>query len=117
VSGFLLHYIRASDPSAGSWAFTRRNTDQKGAASTTVTSPGSTPVGHWAHVAGVYDADASVMSLYVDGVLQKAAPFPAARAFPVNRAFTIGYGKWDGVVANRLNGAVRDVRAYNQPLT
>jgi len=69
----------------------------------------------WYHVAGVYDADAKTMSLYVDGRLQESVPF----ASPWRGAgkTSIGRGLFSATNRDFVKGSIDDVRFYATVLT
>lgn len=116
VPAFYL-YSEPASATTVNWGFARYPADSPG--SQPVRAGSNAPIGLrvWAHVAGVYDAAQSVMHVYVNGVLRGGASFPRERAFDAKGAFTIGYSVIDGIAEGRLEGAVRDVRAYNEALT
>ena len=75
-----------------------------------------TPVAkQWYHVAGVYDAAAQSVSLYVDGILQDQLfnVVPSA----ANGRTAIGRGQYKGRLVDFVNGAIDDVRFYSAALT
>lgn len=68
----------------------------------------------WAHVAGVYDADAQEMQIYINGELGGSASF--ANDLPsVNASAAVHLGSNGN--ADYLNGALDDVRLYNQAIS
>jgi len=74
-----------------------------------------TPVpGTWYHLAGVYDAAARTLSLYVNGVLQQTVPYLSA--FRANGHTAIGRGFFNGDPTDFVRGAVDDVRFYQSAL-
>ncbi|NUP50282.1 MAG: DUF4157 domain-containing protein [Catenulispora sp.] len=101
--------------STKSWHFTRYLTN---GTETSVDSGIPVKAGEWHHVAGVYDAVAGLMHVYLDGRLRGSATFRNSSAISSSGAFTIGFGRRGGAVTGRLlGGRVRDVRTYVQPLT
>ncbi|MEU0560814.1 LamG domain-containing protein [Dactylosporangium sp. NPDC006015] len=75
-----------------------------------------TPVtGRWYHLAGVRDANAGHLSLYVDGVL--ARQIDACTADAATGPLVIGRARWGGAPVDYWAGAVDDVRAYDRALT
>ena len=68
----------------------------------------------WYHLAGVYDADAHTLSLYVNGVLQQTVPY--ASAFRAEGHTAIGRGFYNGSRTDFVRGAVDDVRFYQSAL-
>jgi Concanavalin A-like lectin/glucanases superfamily len=67
-------------------------------------------VGVWTHLAGVFDAAAGQVRLYVDGA--QAASAPATHAWAASGAFSIGRG----LGADPFVGDVADVRAWQQAM-
>jgi alpha-L-arabinofuranosidase len=75
-----------------------------------------TPVARrWYHVAGVYDASAQSVSLYVDGILQDQLFNVVSSAAKGQTA--IGRGQYKGKPVDFVNGAIDDVRFYSAALT
>ena len=66
--------------------------------------------GVWYHLAGVYDAAARTVSLYVDGVLQETVPAPAS--WQAAGHLVIGRGKFAGNPVDFVDGSIDDVRIY-----
>lgn len=93
------------------WALTLRTADNPSAATTTVLSTEPAQAGTWTHLAGVYDAAASQIRLYVNGDLAGTqpwtTPWAATGEFAVGRAVGGGY----------LPGAADEVRSYDRALT
>jgi hypothetical protein len=69
----------------------------------------------WYYLAGVYDADAKTISLYVDGRLQESVPF----ASPWHGAgkTSIGRGLFSAANTDFVKGSIDDVRIYATVLT
>ena len=107
VSGFFLQ-VR---PTAVGFTLAVLPTDDP-AANTPALASGTSPVtpGVWYHLAGVHDAGAQTISLYVNGVLQQTTPFQTPWRAEGHTA--IGRGKFDGNPTDFLNGDVDDVRFY-----
>ncbi|MBV9998897.1 MAG: alpha-L-arabinofuranosidase [Verrucomicrobia bacterium] len=77
---------------------------------------GFTPVaGRWYHLAGVYDAAAQSVSLYVNGVLADTIYRVAPRAASGHTG--IGHGQFAGSYVDWVNGAIDDVRLYGAALS
>ncbi|MEU8240978.1 LamG-like jellyroll fold domain-containing protein [Actinoplanes missouriensis] len=76
------------------------------------TAPAATDT--WTHLAGVHDASAKTMSLYVNGVLQQTVPYTGADnpAQPLS----IGDLKWTGVRKDQWPGNIADVQLYQSAL-
>ncbi len=71
--------------------------------------------GTWYHLAGVYDAAAKTLSLYVNGALQATVPY--ATAFKAGGHTEIGRGFYGGNPTDFATGAVDDVRLYQAALS
>ncbi len=69
----------------------------------------------WYHLAGVYDASAKTLALYVNGVLQQKIPVQSA--WRAAGSTVIGRGKFNGNPVDWVNGAVDEVRLYDAPLS
>ncbi|HEV2634049.1 MAG TPA: LamG-like jellyroll fold domain-containing protein [Actinocrinis sp.] len=109
MSGFALRYQTTN---SGGWAMTRYAADQPGAAPVSALSGTMAAPGVWTHVTGVYDADQALLRIHVDGRLKGIQRLDPSAPFPAVGAMVVGRGKIVGTPAERLNGAVRDARAY-----
>jgi hypothetical protein len=69
----------------------------------------------WYHLAGVYDAEAQTISLYVDGKLQESVPFISA--WQGSGKTSIGRGLFSGANRDFVKGSIADVRLYAAVLT
>ncbi|MBM0237169.1 VCBS repeat-containing protein [Micromonospora sp. ATA32] len=69
----------------------------------------------WTHLAGVFDAKAATMTLYVNGVADGTKTGVAAWA--TDGPFTVGCGLWNGGCTNYFNGKISDVQVYQKALT
>jgi len=111
VSGFYLQYS-ASD---SRWAFSQTNSDADNAVTVRALSTAAPAVGIWTHLAGIYDAGAGQLKLYVNGALQqtvtKGSPWNA------NGNLQIGRGKWNGAAADYFAGLIDEVRTFDHALT
>ncbi len=110
ASGFALQ-LRADDK----FAFARAASDTASPTISSAVSTAAAVAGQWYHLAGVYDASAATLSLYVNGGLQQTVSAPAA--WNASGKFVMGRGKSNGAAAEFWNGAIDDVRVYNGPLT
>ncbi|WP_162795724.1 LamG-like jellyroll fold domain-containing protein [Nonomuraea lactucae] len=106
VSAFYLGLRQ--DNNTPQWSIQMRPSDE------TVCCPsaavaGPVKQGVWQHLAGVYDAGAGKLRLYVDGVKVKevTAPTPWKATGPI----AIGFGKW-ATGGDRWHGGLDDVRVY-----
>ncbi|HEX6683588.1 MAG TPA: LamG domain-containing protein, partial [Candidatus Limnocylindrales bacterium] len=76
----------------------------------------STDAGDWVHLAGVFDAQAGLMRLYVNGVLTATGP-KVSNGPPTGTArTTVGETRWGGLLTDRWPGAIDDVRLYQGAL-
>ncbi|MEV6631744.1 LamG-like jellyroll fold domain-containing protein [Actinoplanes sp. NPDC051470] len=110
-SPFQLRY----DGPSNRWQFITNQSDSgtPGAVGSTSTSVPS--AGAWTHLAGVYDADAQTMRLYVNGSLQDTDT--GARPFPSSGGITVGAGRWNGGVTDFWSGQIDDVQLYQKALS
>ncbi len=109
VSGFGLHYDSGTDR----WAFTMPVADSTGSAVTQAVGSSSPRTGRWYHLAGVYDAVAHELRLYVDGTLQGTVPFTST--WNATGALTAGRSRW-GASMGWFAGDIDEVRAYQRAL-
>jgi hypothetical protein len=72
-------------------------------------------LGVWYHVAGVYDASATTLSVYVNGVLDNGALIGTIPASQVNSAVNVNIGRRTG--GFYFNGVIDEVRIYNRALS
>lgn len=110
VPPFILQ--RRSD---GSFQFTSWRGDAITSASASIASTDKPSTGVWYHVAGVYDASAGTIELYVDGVSQGTSA--VVGTFKATGSTMIGRSLYDGQPTDFLKGAVDDVRFFDRPLT
>jgi hypothetical protein len=69
----------------------------------------------WYHLAGVYDAAAQTISLYVNGKLQESTPFTSA--WRATGKTSVGRGLYSQTNSDFVRGTVDDVRIYAAALT
>ncbi|WP_432824483.1 glutaminase domain-containing protein [Dactylosporangium sp. CA-092794] len=110
LSGFYLQYSAAD----GRWAFAMTAADADNAASTRALSTAAPALNTWVHLAGVYDADAGQIRLYVGGALQGQVAYAAG--WPAGGPLAIGRARWNGADADAFAGAIEDVRTYDHAL-
>ncbi len=110
VSGFFLQ-LRGD---TGKFALSALSSDAPGAP-TYATASAAPATGQWYHLAGVYDAAAKTLSLYVNGVLQQTVTYSAAWQAPGHTE--IGRGKYNGGPVDFVSGKMDDVRAYSTALS
>jgi hypothetical protein len=110
-SGFMLQYLGTENH----WGFTLPNSDSTFETNVTARSSQPVSVDTWTHIAGVYDASARQLRLYVDGVLVAIASHSGA--WHADGPFRIGRDKWHGSPAEWWRGSVDDVRVFQGALT
>ncbi|MDQ2687057.1 MAG: DUF5127 domain-containing protein [Armatimonadota bacterium] len=111
VSGFFLQLT-----GAGKFALSAlENDSEKPGATTSALSNDAPTAGTWYHLAGVYDAAAHTLALYVNGVLQQTVPY--ASAFHAGGATAVGRGFYGGHGADFVSGDMDDVRFYQAALS
>jgi RHS repeat-associated protein len=112
ASGFELLYAGP----ANQWSFARPLSDVTNRSTAQVNSTTTATAGTWAHLVGVYDAAASTLNLYLNGVNQGST---AAGSTPwsANGPTVIGRSKYNGAGANYFNGSVSNVQLYDRALS
>ncbi|KRF42176.1 LamG-like jellyroll fold domain-containing protein [Paenibacillus sp. Soil787] len=95
----------------GKFAFTGLNSDSNGAPGTFASSVTAPTAGTWYHLAGVYDAAAKTVSLYVNGTLQEVTSYTTAWKAAGNTE--IGRAKFNAGLVDYFGGQIDDVRLYN----
>ncbi|MEV4137814.1 DUF5127 domain-containing protein [Dactylosporangium sp. NPDC049742] len=111
LSGFYLQYSAADNR----WAFTMPAADTDNAAATRALSTVVPTLNAWTHLAGVYDADAGQLRLYVDGVPHGSVGYTTA--WRATGGLAVGRGKWNGAPADFFIGGVDDVVTFGHALT
>ena len=112
VSGFFLQL--RGDSGKLTLSAVERDTDAPGA--TAIASAAGKPaLNTWYHVAGVYDASAQTLTLYLNGVLQQTVPYTTA--FHANGKTIIGRGFFNAGPTDYMHGALDDVRFYQSALS
>jgi hypothetical protein len=69
----------------------------------------------WYHVAGVYNASARTLDIYVNGVLNNGTLSGTIPASQINSAVNVNIGRRSG--GYYFNGVIDDVRIYNRALS
>jgi hypothetical protein len=110
VSGFFLQYSAGDNR----WAFAMTAADADGAATTRALSSAAPALNTWTQLAGVYDAEAGQLRLYVNGALQGTAAYTAG--WQANGPLCVGRAKWNGAVVDAFAGTVEEVRTYDHAL-
>ena len=70
----------------------------------------------WYHVAGVYNASARTLDIYVNGVLNNGTLSGTVPASQINSAVNVNIGR-RSVTGYYFNGVIDDVRIYNRALS
>lgn len=112
LSGFYLQYSKALN----AWAIVTTSADSTGSVSYYAAKDTVPPkIGVWTHLAGVYDAEAGQLKLYVNGALRGTANRPIAwhtdGPFQIGKAFAA-----PSTAGNWWTGDVDDIRVYDQAL-
>jgi len=111
ASGFYLQFSAAE----GRWAFAMLNQDGGAAAATRAVAAAAPATNTWVHLAGVRDAAAGVIKLYVDGALQQSVAYTTR--WQATGKLQIGRGLWNGAGADFFAGAIDEVRAFDHALS
>lgn len=107
VSGFRLRY----DGPRRRWAFTTTGSDADDPLLYEASAPAGPVSGRWTHLAGVYDASAGELRLYVNGVLQAVGR--ADEHWHASGALRIGRAKGRGTATEHWAGSIDDVRVHS----
>ena len=97
------------------WVLRAHTPDVDAPAGNQVASTAAPVVGVWTHLAGVYDAQARTMRLYVNGV-QQPDTITLNGAFNATGRLTIGQMKYAGVASHFFNATIDDVRVFQTVL-
>ncbi|MET9458366.1 LamG domain-containing protein [Streptomyces canus] len=112
ASGFQLYYSTAYN----AWIFNRHQTDVASPAITRSVGARPPVLNVWTHLAGVYDAAANTVQLYVNGVPQGSpvpfpvAPWKASGGLQVGRLLASGTGK------ENFAGTIDEVKVWSRAL-
>ena len=71
----------------------------------------------WYHVAGVYDAAAKTMNVYLDGQLDNGSQVGAITSSQQVSSLNMAIGKRAGNAGFEFNGTIDNVRIYNRALS
>ncbi len=110
-SAFALYYSSTYDR----WIFNMQTPDSTDPTYVRAQSTQPPPTNTWTHLAGVYDADARQIRLYVNGTLQQTVAQP--NTWSSTGPLDLGRFKSKGAYTGYLSGALDDVRVFDQPLT
>jgi hypothetical protein len=111
LSGFFLQFSAQDNR----WAFTMTAADADNAVPTRALSSAAPAINAWTHLAGVYDAEAGQLRLYVNGALQSSAAYSAG--WQANGGLVIGRARWNGNPVDFFAGSVDEVRTFDRALT
>lgn len=106
-SGFYLQYRGDS----GKWTFLLADSDTDNSSSVRADAPQTPATGEWVHLAGVYDAAAQQIRIYVGGVLQAQVPYSAPR-WNATGPLLIGRAKYQNRMVDFWHGAVDGVHVW-----
>jgi hypothetical protein len=98
------------------WYFSRKTEDRTGI-EYIVSADGTqaTPSKSWTHMVGIYDKEAGVIRLYVNGKQQAEAAYTAP--LKANGPLIIGHSQFDSHPSNFWPGAIGEVVVYQAALT
>lgn len=100
----------------GQWLFSRKTEDRTGPQfSVRATGSAAVPSKSWTYLVGIYDKEAGVIRLYVDGKPQAEAAFTAP--LKANGPLAVGRSQFDSHPGNFWPGAIGDVAVYQAALT
>jgi alpha-L-arabinofuranosidase len=107
ISGFFLQ-LRGD---THQFAFTRPAYDSPKALGVIATAPNIIPQpDEWYHLAGVYNAQAQTISLYVNGTLQQTQPF--VPNWSASGPLAVGRSLFNSAPADYVSGEIDDVQTY-----
>lgn len=109
ASAFYLQYTAFSNR----WAFSVTDADSADPAFRSAESGGPPDLDKWTHLAGVYDAAAGTITLYVNGVADPRVGSVTARLWNAPGPFTVGRSTFNGVPGNFWPGDIDDVRVVS----
>ncbi|WP_157740162.1 LamG domain-containing protein [Micromonospora auratinigra] len=96
----------------GNWYFHTFSADSPTHTRTSVASSQLATIDAWQHVAGVYDAGAKEIRIYVNGVLSGKQPLNSL--WKSTGIMEIGRVHYNGTVGNYLEGEIDDVRLWDR---
>lgn len=111
-SGFYLKY----DSGHQKWAFAKMTTDDNTPSSVAAVASQSPITGDWVHLAGVFDAQAKTLRIYVNGEDGGSATI-AGNLWTASGPVAIGRAKLRGDEVDFWPGRVDEVRMYSRVLT
>jgi hypothetical protein len=110
ASTFALYYSSAY----GKWIFNRTTVDGDATTFVRAVSTTTPAIDTWVHLAGVYDATAQQIKLYVNGALEATTAYTTP--WNATGVFQIGRSKVAGALGEYWPGDIDAVRAYDRVL-
>ncbi|MFI6450599.1 LamG-like jellyroll fold domain-containing protein [Streptosporangium amethystogenes] len=104
------------DSTGGKWNMQMYHDNTAGSAVTEIKSSAAAQIGTWTHLAGVYDAVAKKIRLYVNGV-QAAEADHTATPWQADQIFELGNGRYGGYSYSSVKAAYDEIRAYDRALS
>ncbi|MGW0215929.1 LamG domain-containing protein [Micromonospora chokoriensis] len=96
----------------GSWYFHTFSGDSTTHTRTSVVSKEWAPIGAWQHIAGVYDAGAKEIRIFVNG--EKVGTQPLSSLWKSTGIMQVGRVRYNGVEGNYFDGDIDDVRLWDR---
>ncbi|MDH6124805.1 LamG domain-containing protein [Kitasatospora sp. GP82] len=100
---------------SGQWALQTTTRDDSGYDWQVAASTAPVTLNQWTHLAGVYDAKAKTITLYVNGA--PTAPVPAPAAWSARNAFDLGRLFYRGTYTDPWKGQIDEVKLWDRALT
>ncbi|MFG2055216.1 LamG domain-containing protein [Micromonospora sp. NPDC048930] len=119
AAGFHLGTRLIGSPATPRWSFLMKDSDLQSSttrAAYSSTALTSADVNRWTHLAGVYDADAAKLRLYVNGVLAAEIDRPVELPWSAGGNFVAGRGFSFGAPGNFWKGNIADLQVYDRVL-
>ncbi|WP_318212927.1 LamG-like jellyroll fold domain-containing protein [Streptomyces sp. SJL17-1] len=112
VYGFVLYYAAGTG-----WVFARPRADVAPVQTfdRAVSAPSAAVAGAWTHLAGVYDAQAAKLRLYVNGTLAQEVPYTSP--WEATGPLQIGRHGYGTDYDYEFKGGIDDVQVYAEALT
>ncbi|WP_433377443.1 LamG-like jellyroll fold domain-containing protein [Streptosporangium sp. CA-115845] len=104
------------ESTGGKWNMQMYHDNTAGGAVTEIKSAAAAQIGTWTHLAGVYDAVAKKIRLYVNGV-QAAEADHTATPWQADQTFELGNGRYGGAGYSSVKAAYDEIRAYDRALS
>ncbi|MEV4747240.1 LamG-like jellyroll fold domain-containing protein [Streptosporangium sp. NPDC049248] len=104
------------ESTGGKWNMQMHHDNTAGSAVTEIKSSAAAQIGTWTHLAGVYDAVAKKIRLYVNGVQAAEADYTAT-PWQADETFELGNGKHAGISYSSVKAVYDEIRAYDRALS